>query len=315
MEYRELGNTGIRVSRLCFGSLSLIYNQGNLSLDEGSRLIEYAYSKGVNFIDTADLYDNYEYIRIASKHIGRNNLVIATKSYAYDKKTAEETLSKALRELDTDYIDIFLLHEQESIHTIMGHYEALEYFMDMKKKGVIRAIGISTHKIAGAKGFNQLDELDIIHPMINYKGIGLLDGTRDEMIKELEIAHSRNKGIYAMKVLAGGHLIGDVEKSVEYIRENPIFSSMAIGMQTREEVDCNLALVSGESYPNNLKDKLRTKPRYLFIEEYCRACESCVKACSFNAMEIVDGRAVANDKCVLCGYCASYCPDFCIKVI
>ncbi len=46
----------------------------------------------------------------------------------YTEDMAKESLDLALRELDTDYIDIFLLHEQESIHTLRGHYEAIEYF-------------------------------------------------------------------------------------------------------------------------------------------------------------------------------------------
>lgn len=64
MEKNRLENTDIEVSRLCFGSLTIMPFQANLPIDEGAELIKYAYSKGVNFLDTAEFYDNYEYIRV-----------------------------------------------------------------------------------------------------------------------------------------------------------------------------------------------------------------------------------------------------------
>src|SRR5690554_5758083 len=101
--------------------------QANLSIKEGANLIKYAYEKGINFIDTAEIYDNYDYIKEGIRGIRRDDYHIATKTYAYTEEMAEESLKKALKELNTDYIDIFLLHEQESIHTIRGHFPAIEY--------------------------------------------------------------------------------------------------------------------------------------------------------------------------------------------
>lgn len=135
MEKRLLGNTGIEVSRLCFGSLTMTPFQANLSIKEGADLIVYAYERGINFIDTAEIYENYDYIRQALKSIPREDYVISTKTYAYTKELARESLDKALKELNLDYIDIFLLHEQESEHTIRGHYPAIEYLLQQKKLG------------------------------------------------------------------------------------------------------------------------------------------------------------------------------------
>ncbi len=67
LERIKLGNTGIEVSRLCFGSLTMTPFQANLTTEEGAYLIEYAYSRGINFLDTAEIYDNYHYIRRALK--------------------------------------------------------------------------------------------------------------------------------------------------------------------------------------------------------------------------------------------------------
>lgn len=314
MKYNYLKGTDIKVSQICFGSLTMIPSQGNLSVREGAELISYAYERGINFIDTAELYDNYTYIKAAMDIIGRENYVIATKSYAYDRKTAEDSLNNALKGLNTDYIDLFLLHEQESIHTIRGHMEALDYFRERKEAGVIRALGISTHKIAGVSGFNQYDFLDVIHPMINYKGIGILDGTRDQMLAEINKARLREKGVYAMKVLAGGHLIPDIEEAFQFIRQIDV-DSVAVGMQSKEEVDCNIALIETGKYPEAMLGKLRDKKRKLLVADYCIGCGKCVDVCKHSGIILIDGKAVPTDKCILCGYCARYCPDFCIKVV
>ena len=65
MKQNALGNTGIQVSKICFGSLTMGPLQRNLSTFEGASLIEYAYERGVNFIDTAELYETYAHIREA----------------------------------------------------------------------------------------------------------------------------------------------------------------------------------------------------------------------------------------------------------
>jgi aryl-alcohol dehydrogenase-like predicted oxidoreductase len=98
MDYRNLGNTGLKVSRLCFGSLTIGPLQANLPLEEGVRVLETAFERGVNFIDTAELYDNYSYIGRAVKS-RRNEIIISAKSYAYSKETAEQSLRKALDEI------------------------------------------------------------------------------------------------------------------------------------------------------------------------------------------------------------------------
>ena len=315
MEKVKLGNTNIEVSRLCFGSLTMTPFQANLSVKEGAELIQYAYTKGINFIDTAEIYDNYKYIKEALKGIDRRDYVIATKTYAYSKELAEKSLNLALKELDTDYIDIFLLHEQESIHTIRGHYEAIEFFLKAKEKGIIRAIGISTHRIEGVLGANKYNEIEIIHPIVNMKGIGIQDGNIGEMLNAIEEAHRLGKGIYGMKPLGGGHLIGEAEKAFNFVKGIPYINSFAIGMQSKNEVDSNISLMNDGYVSEDLKEKLRKKKRKLIVADYCIGCGNCVNTCKQNGIEIIDGKAHPNENCILCGYCARNCPEFCIKVI
>lgn len=316
MEYRRLGNTDLNVSRLCFGSLTISPLQANLPIKEGAAIIKYAYDRGINFIDTAELYDNYEYIKEALKNINRNDFVIATKSYSYSKETAQESLSNALKALGTDYIDIFLLHEQDGENTIRGHYEAIEFFLEAKKKGLIRSFGISTHRIKGVIDSMKFDEIEVIHPIINKIGLGIQDGCVAEMMDALELAYNNGKGIYGMKPLGGGHLIKDVEEAFNFVKELPYLHSIAIGMQSTQEVDANISLIMTGKIPRDIKSQINQKQRKLHIADWCIGCGKCMERCNHGGIEVVNGKAKAKDnKCIFCGYCAKDCPEFCIKVI
>lgn len=315
MDKIKLGNSPIEVSRLCFGSLTMTPFQANLPIEEGANLIQYAYSKGINFIDTAEIYENYKYIKEALKGINREDYVIATKCYAYTKEMAKESLDLALKELGTDYIDIFLLHEQESIHTLRGHWEAIEYFLDAKINGKIKAIGISTHRVEGVTGATQLEEIEIIHPIVNKAGIGIQDGNIEDMLTAIEKAYNMGKGIYGMKPLGGGHLISQTEEAFNFVKNIPYLHSFAIGMQSKDEIDCNVSLMETGSIPKDLNESLRNKRRRLIVADYCIGCGNCVNTCNQLGMDLINGQAKPNENCILCGYCARNCPEFCIKVI
>lgn len=288
--------------------------QKNLTIREGGKLLAYGYERGINFVDTAQYYENYAYIREALRDIPREQYVIATKSYAYDIHTAKIAVDEALHALGTDYIDLFLLHEQESIHTLRGHAEALGYYVSMKEKGYIRAIGLSTHRISGVEAALTHEAIEVIHPIFNEKGIGIQDGTVEQMEAILSVAHRRRKGIYAMKALGGGHLIPTYAKSLSFVLQKPYFQSVAVGMQSKAEVDCNIALANGER-DEMLENSLKRQPRKLLVADYCIGCGACERTCRQNAIQVIDGIAVPNEKCILCGYCAITCPEFCIKVI
>ncbi len=315
MERVILGNTDIEVSRLCFGSLTMTPFQANLSIDEGAYLIEYAYDKGINFLDTAEIYDNYSYIKQALKGIKREDYVIATKTYAYTKEMAQASLEKALDELATDYIDIFLLHEQESTYTVKGHFEAVEYFMQAKAQGKIRSFGISTHRVSGVKAGKEYKEIEILHPIVNKNGIGIQDGSIDDMLKEINDLHRLGKGIYGMKPLGGGHLINNVEAAFNFVKDLPYVHSFAIGMQSVEEIEANISLLERGYIANSLKTRINKKNRRLIVADYCIGCGKCEKRCKQYGIKVIEARAVPNENCILCGYCAGVCPEFCIKVI
>jgi len=315
MEYRYLGNTNLKVSKVCFGALTIGPLQANLPVKNGSEIIKHAVTQGVNFIDTAELYGTYPYIKEALKDI-QKEIVIATKSYAYNKALMAKSLENARHELDRDVIDIFLLHEQESILTVKGHWEAVEYLLKAKSLGIVKAIGLSTHTIKGVEAALQVPELEIIHAIVNYQGLGILDGNITEMLSLLKRCKNMGKGIYGMKPIGGGNLLSDAHKALKWAFQRSELDAVAVGMQSQAEVNINTALSEGKEPASSDLEKVKNKKRSLHIEDYCEGCGACVVKCPQKALKLEDGQArVDKEKCVLCGYCGAVCPHFAIKIV
>jgi len=315
LEYNYLGKTGIKVSRLCFGALTVGPLQANLPVGEGVAVIRRALESGVNFIDTAELYQTYPYIREAIR--GREHeTIITTKCYAYTREGMKKSLDVALAGLGRDYIDIFLLHEQESELTIQGHWEAVEYLLEAKRRGVVRAVGISTHSVRGVRAAASVPEFDVIHPLVNISGIGICDGTVEDMIGAIQEAWRAGKGLYGMKALGGGNLIGNSGEAFSFVLSLSGLASVAVGMRTAAEVDYNVAIFGGLTVTREIEQIVSSQRRQLHIEDWCRGCGECVKRCGAGALSIVGGKVkIEQGLCRLCGYCGSACPEFCIKIV
>ncbi len=325
MQLHELGKTGIFVSRLCFGTLVMGPLQRNLSPDEGGALLAAAYRAGVNFIDTAELYGTYAHIRSSIRQSGISP-VIAAKSYAWSADGAKRSVEKALHETGLPFLDIFLLHEQEGEHTLRGHAEALEALIGMKRQGLVHAVGVSTHHVACVRACAAMPEIDVIHPIINRAGLGICDGTADEMLVALEAAHRAGKGLYGMKVFGGGNLLADYRACLQFVLDIPWLHAIAIGMQHQDELLANMAAFAaweaGTAIGNHsisISDASvsgkTTGKKALHVDFWCEGCGRCCERCSHGALSLVGGKAVPDPgRCVLCGYCASVCPTFALKV-
>ncbi len=311
MEKRKLGISGAEVSRLIYGTLTLGPLQKNMSIGSGASLLNYAYDMGITAFDTAQYYKTYEYL----KPVAKKDAFIISKSYAFDRNGAKSALEEAFKGIGRDYIDVFLMHEQESEHTIKGHMAALEYYLEQKQKGYIGHVGLSTHRISGVLGAIKYDEIEIIHPLINVTGIGIEDGTREDMEQVLIGAHNMGKGIYGMKVMGGGNLIKSREEALDYALGCGFLDALAIGMASKSEIDYNIKYISGDK-EGAQKTGADIRDKRLHIEQWCTGCGSCTKRCGQCALSIKDGKACVDySKCVLCGYCGGACPEFCIKVL
>ena len=314
MDMTILGRSGLKVSRMCYGTLTMSPLQRDMSPEAGARLLIHAYERGVRFLDTADLYGTYPHIALALK--AAPDYVISTKAYCWDRPTAQAALERAYRGLGRDYVDLFMLHEQESLYTLRGHEEALEYLAEQKAQGHIGAVGVSTHFVACVKAAPRFPMIDVIHPLINAEGIGIQDGTREDMEAAIAAAREHGIGIFAMKPLGGGHLISGSRAALEYALNNPLLDAVAIGMQSVEEIDADVAMFEGDPTAFDQLEKLRHRLRRVMVHDWCEGCGKCAARCRQKAIKVVNGRAVVDqEKCVYCGYCARACPQFCIKVV
>ena len=314
MKRVRLGRSGLLVSPLALGTLTMGPLQKNLPPERGAELILYAAEKGINLFDTAQYYDTYRPLRLALRR--RPELLISTKSYAYDRAGAQEAFDQARRELDMDVIPIFLLHEQEDRLTLKGHREAFDFYLEQKAKGNILAVGFSTHRVAAVDYAPRYPGVDVIFPLINQTGVGIPDGSRDDMAQAIRRAHLGGIGVYAMKPLGGGHLIADPAAAFAYLRDLGCVDTVCVGVQSEAEIDVDIRLMAGEAPDPAALAQTRRAPRRLMIHDYCRGCGKCVARCRQGALRIENGRCVCDpSRCVRCGYCAPVCEDFCIKVI
>jgi aryl-alcohol dehydrogenase-like predicted oxidoreductase/NAD-dependent dihydropyrimidine dehydrogenase PreA subunit len=312
----------VPVSRLCFGTLTIGPLQAGLPIDEGANVIVRALDLGVNILDTAQLYRTYPYIRRALEKWGgrRGDIVISSKSYDYTAEGVRGAVREALDAMGTDYIDIFMLHEQESIHTLRGHGEALDELRRMKESGVVRAVGVSTHHVAGVYGALECGGIDVVHPLYNMAGLGIIGSSGDpagalgEMGAAIRAASEAGLFVLGMKALGGGNLYRDAAAALGFVLDSPHIHSVALGMKSVREVEANAHFFSTRSFPGGYSPD--GEPRRLHIEAWCGGCAACVPRCAARALSAVDGRARVNaEACLLCGYCAAACESFALKMV
>lgn len=314
METVQVGARDVRVTRLCFGTLTMGPLQRSLPVERGAQLIAYAAERGVTFVDTAEYYRTYPYIREALRV--HPNLAVCTRSYAYDREGAKRSVALAQEGIGREHIDLFLMHEQESVHTLRGHVEALAYYLELRDRGVIGAVGISTHHVAAVDAAASWPGVDVVFPIINHRGLGIADGTREDMERAVEKAHAAGRFVMAMKVLGGGHLIRERERAFAYARALKGVGAIAIGMQSEAEIDVNIALMEGRTPDPDALARINQTGRTLIVESWCKGCGACAMRCGLGAISVVRGKAAVDPlRCVRCGYCAGVCPVFCLKVI
>ncbi|MGE5530394.1 MAG: aldo/keto reductase [Patescibacteria group bacterium] len=312
---RTLGRAGFSVSPLCFGTIPLGRRFGMRPADAAS-LLRRAYELGVNFVDTAEIYGNYEAIRLSLAGWSEK-VYLATKSYAHDAAGMRASLERARRDLDRDRIDLFLLHEIEGEASLRGHGAALDFLLGARAKGMVGAVGISTHRVEGVRAAcGRAHEIDVVHPLINLDGYGIADGGAREMAEAIAVAADLGLGVYAMKALAGGHLGVEAARAIDYVRNLPGVCSVAIGLRSEEELLVDLAYCLGTEPPAAALARVAACKRRLLVEPWCRGCGRCVPSCPFGALSVEDGLARVRERdCLVCGYCAGACADLCLKVV
>jgi predicted aldo/keto reductase-like oxidoreductase len=311
-----LGKTGLRINPLVFGTLPLGPLQAGLSAEEGGRLIRHALELGVTLLDTAELYGTYQHIRSAlDGFVG--DVRIASKTHAASAVQAREHVERALRELGVERLDIMHLHGARLSDPFVERAEVLDELLKMREEGKLLHLGLSSHFISAMHKAAANEEIATVHPLVNKTGMGILDGTAEEMAEAIRACSRSGKGVYAMKALAGGNLISEARASLRHVLRLPGVDAVAIGMLSKEEINANFDLCNGLAIDDTSWEILEKKRRRLKImEKFCKGCGQCVTACPSGALSLEDGKArVDEEQCVLCGYCAAACPEFMIRVI
>lgn len=219
-----------------------------------------SYKLGVNFWDTSDDYGTHPHVASALKLVPRKEVVVSTKTGAKNGREAITSLESSLKELDTDYVDIFLLHYVQA-DWVKGCRGVLKELDDIKTTGTVKAIGLSTHSVKVVREVAQFDEVDVLmticckasQALVNKypENIPLEDGTITEMFNAIKLAHSNGKGAVAMKVLGGRvrgpapPLVRDYQSSIKSIAQLDFVDAVVIGMRSLDEVKKNVkAIVS-----------------------------------------------------------------------
>lgn len=212
MEYHQLGNSSLKISRVGFGCMSLEENSAT-----ASTLLHHAIEQGINFFDTADLYQkgiNEEMVGAALK-AKRNQVVLATKVGNQWKKDGSgwdwnprkayilEAVEESLRRLQTDYIDLYQLHGGTLEDPID---ETIDAFETLQQQGKIRYYGISSIRPNVIREWVQRSKM--VSVMMQYS---LLDRRPEEEC--LSLLHENNIGVLARGALAKGLLAGKTAAS------------------------------------------------------------------------------------------------------
>ncbi len=153
MEYVKLGNSDVEVSRLCVGCMSFgdpasKFHDWTLNQSDSEELIKHALDLGINFFDTANTYSagtSEEYLaRALKKHTTRDKVALATKVYFNEGKLSKEAINReidlSLKRLETDYVDLYIVHRFDYSTPIEETMEALD---GLVKAGKVRALGAS----------------------------------------------------------------------------------------------------------------------------------------------------------------------------
>ena len=317
MEYRILGKTGLRVSRIGFGGIPIQRIDA-----EGTRaLMQALVEKGVNYIDTARGYTvSEEYLGYGLEGI-RDKFVLATKSMSRDKESMARDIETSLSNLHTDYIDLYQLHNPklEELDVIFSENGAIQALRQAKAEGKIGHIGITAHSAAVFEKALEYDEIETV--MFPYN---IVESQGEELIAR---CREKNVGFICMKPLAGG-AIEDGRLALRYILANDNVTVAIPGMAEVEELEQNLAAAEDTSPLTEEEKAAFEKVRAELGQNFCRRCNYCAPcAAGINipsvflfqgylrryglagwARERYATLPVKASACVQCGACETRCP-------
>ena len=317
MEYRILGRTGLKVSRMGFGGIPIqrIDAKGTRALMLRLR------DEGINYIDTARGYTVSEsYLGEALEGI-RGDFILATKSMSRTKEAMAKDIDISLGNLRTDYIDLYQVHNPSvaQLEQVVAPGGALEALLEAKAAGKIGHIGLTAHSLEVFTMGLEMPWVETImfpYNIVESQGIDLIAKCAEKGI-----------GFIDMKPLAGG-AIEDATLALRYVCANDNVTITIPGMAELAELDQNLAAVN-DTTPLTDADFARMDAiRKELGTHFCRRCNYCapctvgisIPSCflfqgylqRYGLADWAKGRyaamSVKASACIGCGACEGRCP-------
>ena len=246
MEAVELGNTGLHVSRLSVGTGTNGWGhrseQTSLGVEGLAALLRASYERGINFWDTADSYGAHRHVARALRDVPRDQIVIATKTTARSGVKVSRHVERFLRELNTDVINIVLLHCLMSKCWPDRLGSAMRALSRAKEEGKVQAVGVSCHSLGALHAAAQTPWVDVVLARINYAGVNM-DGTPEQVVPVLESLYRAGKAIYGMKVLGCGSLAHDPRAAFRYVLSLGTVHAITVGTSSLAHLEQNVRLM------------------------------------------------------------------------
>ncbi|HEY1649391.1 MAG TPA: aldo/keto reductase [Terracidiphilus sp.] len=243
-----LGKSGVRVTRLAFGTGTF---NGRVQHDLGQQgftsLVRYAYDRGIRFFETAQAYpDMQEMLGIALNGLPRDSYVLMSKVTTddADPRTIVDTMR---RQMQTDYVDIMLLHVQ---HTATWPTDSLRWqdgLSEMQHKQAIRSHGASVHGLPALRQVPDNKWLQIAMIRMNHKGAhmdsddshGHGPGNVSEVVEHVQQARKAGLGVISMKLVGEGSFTdrADRQASMRFAFQHAGVNTVTVGYKSTAEVD------------------------------------------------------------------------------
>jgi aryl-alcohol dehydrogenase-like predicted oxidoreductase len=245
-----LGRTGLTMSRFCLGTGMTgggrQSNHTRMGKQKLEALIRGAHERGVTVYDLADLYGTHPYVFPALKGVPRDKVTVISKIWwapggipEKERPDADVVVERFLRELNTDYIDLVLLHCVTSAQWPDELRKQMDILANLKSKKMIRAHGVSCHSLAALQAAAKEPWVDSVHARINPTQKSM-DGPPEKVAPVLKAIHDAGKGVVGMKIMGEGtyrHNDDLRNNSVRYVLGLGCIDVLNVGCESLEEVD------------------------------------------------------------------------------
>jgi len=240
-----LGRTGLRTTVLGIGTGTVGGSQQRALGTEGfTRLARHALERGIRYIDTADMYHMHTFVQIALKGVPRDKYFIQTKTMARIPEVATADIERFRRELGIDTIDLLLMHCMQTRSWPSDMRRVMDVLDEAKRKGRVRAVGISSHGWDPLVASAESDWPDVQLARINPFG-AQMDAEPEKVAGELKKMHAKGRGVLGMKIY-GESGFGSREKrlqSLKYVLGLGCVDAFTIGFTSVQQLDETLELI------------------------------------------------------------------------